>query len=404
MALLIVKQRGLETKSFPLTVGILTVGRATENDVVLSNRYTSGRHCEIRWEGGQWALQDLNSTNGLFVNGAKVTSKVLEDGDRILAGGALLIFIADEGALRLDSLIPRLQSGTSGDREVAATLLGHLGAASAAGPLLEALRHDTDGKVKAAAAEALGLLGNPEAVKALIAFFDTHDIALRNAVVRAIVRIADEEAVDDVASFLTHSDKKVRILAAYTLGQIHFPRASKKLKHVLQDESYEVREAAVKALGDLGDPQSVDILLQIASEPERYSLVWIIDSLGKIADSRALPVLVVNAVNAHSVEVREAAADALGNLRTKEAVPTLISLLEDQDARVRHSAATSLEKLRKYVERERKLSSLGGQPNETMEISAVDEGTIRAVPVGSSFGEDRVAWERWWSAHKSTGR
>jgi HEAT repeat protein len=184
------------------------------------------------------------------------------------------------------------------------------------------------------------------------------------------------------------------VLAAYVLGQTHGSHAVKQLQKALRDESFEVREAAVKALGDLGDPLSVDTLLEITREPQRYPLVWVIDSLGKIGHQKASPVLIAT-LDHQNLEVKEAAIEALGRLRSKDAAPALIALLDDANADIRHYAARSLEKLRKFIEVERKLAS--AKSHETMEIAAVGERE-NTIAVGEPlYGEDKAAWEHWWS-------
>jgi hypothetical protein len=64
------------------------VGRSRDSDVVLTDASVSRRHAEIRQTGeGGWAIIDLNSTNGVKVNGRPVTSETpIEAGDRIEIG------------------------------------------------------------------------------------------------------------------------------------------------------------------------------------------------------------------------------------------------------------------------------------------------------------------------------
>ncbi|RJP16638.1 MAG: FHA domain-containing protein [Candidatus Abyssobacteria bacterium SURF_5] len=394
MALLLVKQKGHETKSFPITGGTITIGRAGANHIVLANKYASGRHCEIRCEDGRCTVHDLNSTNGVFANGTKVSMKVLDDGDRILAGAAMLVFVADEESISIESLISQLGHADASRRELAANLLGQLGAAAAGDALMKLLRKETDVKVQSAAVEAIGFLGETKAAKALLALFDTKDVVLRSAVVKAIIRIADEKTVTELAHSLKHAEKRVRVLAAYVLGQIRGAHASKQLRRALDDESFEVREAVVKALGDSGDLQSVDALIESAKDTQRYPLVWVLDSLGKIESPKAFPIL-SGALAERNVEVRMAAIDGIGRLRLKEGVPALIPLLDDSDARIRRCAAGSLEKLKAAIERERKLASRSGEVRKTIEISAIGEDESGSAK--SAFREDKAAWEQWWA-------
>lgn len=54
------------------------VGRAPENDLVLEDATVSGQHAQILYQSGQFAVEDKGSTNGTYVNGAKVERSRLE--------------------------------------------------------------------------------------------------------------------------------------------------------------------------------------------------------------------------------------------------------------------------------------------------------------------------------------
>jgi hypothetical protein len=51
---------------------ITRLGSERDNDIVLTDRFVSGRHAELRWDGVDWWLTDLNSRNGSWVDGARV--------------------------------------------------------------------------------------------------------------------------------------------------------------------------------------------------------------------------------------------------------------------------------------------------------------------------------------------
>ena len=59
------------------------IGRKLENNVVLPMRYVSGEHCIVRSETGMIHIEDLDSTNGVYVNGKKVRKARLKSGDVI---------------------------------------------------------------------------------------------------------------------------------------------------------------------------------------------------------------------------------------------------------------------------------------------------------------------------------
>jgi hypothetical protein len=49
-----------------------TIGRASENALVLNDTFVSSEHARLLWNGKGWVLEDLGSTNGTQVNGRKV--------------------------------------------------------------------------------------------------------------------------------------------------------------------------------------------------------------------------------------------------------------------------------------------------------------------------------------------
>lgn len=65
---------------------MVTVGRAPDNDVVISDAATSGRHGRIEVRSGAFWISDLGSTNGTLVNGEPVIEKQLSSGDLIAIG------------------------------------------------------------------------------------------------------------------------------------------------------------------------------------------------------------------------------------------------------------------------------------------------------------------------------
>ena len=61
---------GLE---MPLGDGPLTIGRSQESNLVIRDDYTSTHHARLMLWNDQWVIQDLDSTNGTFLDGSRVT-------------------------------------------------------------------------------------------------------------------------------------------------------------------------------------------------------------------------------------------------------------------------------------------------------------------------------------------
>jgi predicted component of type VI protein secretion system len=74
--------------------GGAVVGRSRECDVVLGDSNVSRRHAEIRpGAGGQWTVADLGSTNGVQVNGRRITGATpLKAGDHLVFGTVDAVF------------------------------------------------------------------------------------------------------------------------------------------------------------------------------------------------------------------------------------------------------------------------------------------------------------------------
>jgi pSer/pThr/pTyr-binding forkhead associated (FHA) protein len=67
----------------PLIRPVLTLGRRESCDIPLRMPNVSGLHCELNFRDGHWIIRDLDSTNGIKVNGVRVPKKVLHPGDVI---------------------------------------------------------------------------------------------------------------------------------------------------------------------------------------------------------------------------------------------------------------------------------------------------------------------------------
>jgi pSer/pThr/pTyr-binding forkhead associated (FHA) protein len=75
------------------TVGVgLTIGRSPDNALIIDNPAVSGHHARVFSESGAVILEDLNSTNGTFVNGQHTTRRVLRTGDVLQIGKHHLVF------------------------------------------------------------------------------------------------------------------------------------------------------------------------------------------------------------------------------------------------------------------------------------------------------------------------
>lgn len=83
----------LDDRRYVLDGPVATIGRSRQAECVLSDPNVSRRHAELRRaESGDWAIADLGSTNGIKVNGRRVSSTRLSPGDQVTVGTTTFLF------------------------------------------------------------------------------------------------------------------------------------------------------------------------------------------------------------------------------------------------------------------------------------------------------------------------
>lgn len=146
------------------------------------------------------------------------------------------------------------------------------------------------------------------------ALTDAH-AAVRAHAAAALGWIGDQRAAAPLIRCLKDSDAGCRAAAAWALGMLRSPLALKPLARALGDASAQVRRQVAESLGELGDPVTTDLLLDALADEEE------------------------------PLEVRAAAAQALGNLHLPQALPVLQELLAMPDPALRVAAVNALGRL-----------------------------------------------------------
>ena len=89
-------------KEVQLTKDRTTLGRRPYNDIVIDNLAVSGEHAVIHMSVSEVVLEDLNSTNGTYVNGKAIKKQALQNGDGIEVGKYKIRFVADNAGDNFD--------------------------------------------------------------------------------------------------------------------------------------------------------------------------------------------------------------------------------------------------------------------------------------------------------------
>ena len=128
--------------AYPLRGGPTTIGRGSENQIVIDDPQVSRYHARLTWQGNSYVLEDLGSVNGTWVNGARITSPVLlRPGDSIGIGPGASLALSDQP--QASSLAPYVAAVPTQAGVVPAgqsgTKWGWIAAAAVAGALVVAL-------------------------------------------------------------------------------------------------------------------------------------------------------------------------------------------------------------------------------------------------------------------------
>ncbi len=95
VARLIVAHEGDEAVDYPVAQGRIILGRTGDNDLQIDSKFVSRHHAQIVTYGAESLLEDLNSTNGIYVKGKRVKKYRLKHGDVFIIGEHEIMFMQD---------------------------------------------------------------------------------------------------------------------------------------------------------------------------------------------------------------------------------------------------------------------------------------------------------------------
>jgi HEAT repeat protein len=242
------------------------------------------------------------------------------------------------GTEAVTALISCLRSTQTQIRAESARALGILGATEASVPISQMLQ-DKEWEVRREAATALGKLNNPETLEPLAKVLDDLDTDVREAAAVALGKMRDRRAVGPLVLALKDEFAGVRRIAAAGLARIDpdwisLPEtraAAEKLKLTIQDAEPAVRFFVAQLFVNLGE-MSPEALLGFTTEDQLATPA--------IKRRRMATSLFIALLEDRDRDVRQAAAEALGQLGSERAKQALTRAGSDPDGDV--AAATQM--------------------------------------------------------------
>jgi len=157
----------------------------------------------------------------------------------------------------------------------------------------------------------------------------------------------------------TDTDVTVRAAAAKSLGQHGDPAAIGVLREALTDSYYLVRWYVVEALGVLLDAK---VIAEIKSNSSKFADSFYLQLQATEVSAEVSKEIEMLLKQDKNGTVRQAAADTLGRLQSKDSLESLVAALQDPDSRVRYASMRSLQRI-----------------------------------TGLTQGKDPKSWQQWWS-------
>lgn len=148
MPKMIVSIDGVVIKEVQLTKDRTSLGRRPYNDIVIDNLAVSGEHAVLQMSGNEVFVEDLNSTNGTYLNGKAVKKQQLSNGDTVEIGKYKIKYVNEAANAGFEKTMI-FKAGTPA---VAAIV----GAASAAGAQGSAVEGGTSAAIKVMSGAAAG--------------------------------------------------------------------------------------------------------------------------------------------------------------------------------------------------------------------------------------------------------
>ena len=96
MGKLVVSLDGVVIKEVQITKDKTTLGRRPYNDIVIDNLAVSGEHAVLQMVGGDVFIEDLNSTNGTYINGKAIKKQLLAHNDTVEIGKYKIKYLVED--------------------------------------------------------------------------------------------------------------------------------------------------------------------------------------------------------------------------------------------------------------------------------------------------------------------
>ncbi len=242
----------------------------------------------------------------------------------------IIEIIGNIGITKIKPLLKIFEESDSCTRAKVAEALGKIGDQEAIKPLILHL-NDNSYDVQAKVIGALGELGNTLAVTPLIKKLNSENKNVIWETIISLGKLRDREAIEPLIPFLDNPNPKIRLKVLDAFEKISDPSIVTNLLTTLEDDDPNIRAKTVEILGLIGDKNISHYLLKKLDDVQLVRLEAI-RALGILRDPEALDKL-LDLLNNEPINSKKEIILALGKIGNKKAVKPILELAEEAELR-----------------------------------------------------------------------
>ncbi|MBF0319409.1 MAG: HEAT repeat domain-containing protein [Nitrospirae bacterium] len=220
-------------------------------------------------------------------------------------------------------------------------ILGETGGPGVSRLLVTALA-DNSLSLRIQAVRALAVLKDPESVTPLTQLLTEEDTLLKRALLDALAAIADKRAAPMVLNLLKDIDLVIRQKATECVIQLADATIVPDVIKLMRDKDVNVRRCAVDVLNNLRDPATADTLVNAMKDSDWWVRQIATDALAEVKGENIVKFFIAMLKDSSDVNIRRCAVEFFNKVADATALAPLIGALKDADWWVREKAVTAL--------------------------------------------------------------
>jgi len=264
-------------------------------------------------------------------------------------------------------------------------------------PFLRKLLSDSNKDVVSEALFALGLIGDPSSVEAIISCALSNTIEAKKEAILALGRIGSEKAKKFIVEQLSNFNPLIRVTSCYALVLTRDSLATTRCISLLTDPSSKVLQASLYALGRLKVKGGEAHIVELLGHSESMVRLRAVEALGKLKFKKAVSAISLLAMRDKDRMVRLKATEALSRIGTKEAIKTLEKLAGSEDPYIQIVALEGIAKSKKsssYKEIAHCMESPSAMVRRACLKALVETGGRKALDIVRKTIEEQTPLER----------